>query len=162
MEKSPAQSRWWDWAAIALLFVLLQTVAARLVTTSWTPFLYLTQTCTYIGFVVGAALGYSQFQRRTVRWLTLFYMLIMLPLQWTLVIDQQASLEEQLASVAGRLFFSISDFFARRPVEDPFFFVAIMTISLGLLWLEMAVSQRRPHHKSNIGASLSNIQEWRP
>ncbi|MGZ9226520.1 MAG: transglutaminase family protein, partial [Anaerolineales bacterium] len=133
MEKSSVHIRWWDWPAIALLFVLLQTVAARLVSTSWTPFLYLTQTCTYIGFVVGAALGYSQFQRRTVRWLTFFYMLIMLPLQWTLVIDQQVSLEEQLGSVAGRLFFSVSDFFGRRPVEDPFFFVAIMTIAFWIM-----------------------------
>jgi len=133
MEKSSVQSRWWDWAAIGLLFVLLQTVAARLVSTSWTPFLYLTQTCTYIGFVVGTVLGFSQFQRRTVRWLTFFYMLIMLPLQWTLVIDQQVSLEEQLASVAGRLFFSVSDFFGRRPVEDPFFFVAIMTITFWMI-----------------------------
>ena len=40
------QSRWWDWAAVALHFVLLQTVASRLVATSWTPFLYLTQTFT--------------------------------------------------------------------------------------------------------------------
>jgi len=133
MEKSSSQSRWWDGAAIVLLFVLLQTVAARLVSTSWTPFLYLTQTCTYIGFVVGAAMGYSQFQRRTVRWLSFFYMLIMLPLQWTLVIDQQVSLEEQLGSVAGRLFFSVSDFLARRPVEDPFFFVAIMTIAFWVI-----------------------------
>jgi transglutaminase-like putative cysteine protease len=132
MEKSPAESRWWDWAAIALLFVLLQTVAARLVTTSWTPFLYLAQTCTYIGYIVGTALGYSQFHRRTVRWLTFFYLVMMLPLQWTLVIDQEVSLEEQLGSVAGRLFFSVSDFLARRPVEDPFFFVAIMTI---LFWI---------------------------
>jgi transglutaminase-like putative cysteine protease len=129
MEKSHAQSRWWDWAAVALLFALLQTVAARLVATSWTPFLFLTQTCTYIGFVVGMALGYSQFHRRTVRWLSFFYLLLMLPLQWTLVIDQKVSLEEQLASVAGRLYFSILDFAARRPVEDPFFFVAIMTIA---------------------------------
>ncbi|HJR81816.1 MAG TPA: transglutaminase domain-containing protein [Anaerolineales bacterium] len=129
METPHTQSRWWDWAAVALLFVLLQTVAARLVATSWTPFLYLTQTCSYIGYVVGMALGYSQFHRRTVRWLSFFYMLLMLPLQWTLVIDQQVSLEEQLASVAGRLYFSVSDFLARQPVEDPFFFVAIMTIA---------------------------------
>ena len=55
------QSRWWDWAAIGLLFVLLETVASRLVATTWTPFLYLIQTFTYLGFVVGTALGYSQF-----------------------------------------------------------------------------------------------------
>ncbi len=122
------QSRWWDWAAVGLLFILLQTVASRLVATTWTPFLYLIQTFTSIGFAIGSALGYSRFHRRLASWLTFIYMLIMLPLQWTLVIDQRASLEEQFLSVAGRLFFSTSDFFARRPVEDPFFFVAIMSV----------------------------------
>jgi transglutaminase-like putative cysteine protease len=127
------QSRWWDWAAIGLLFVLLQTVASRLVATTWTPFLYLIQTFTYIGFVVGIVLGYSTFGRRTVRWLSFVYMLIMLPLQWTLAIDQNASLEEQFASVAGRLFFATSDFFARQPVEDPLFFVALMSIAFWII-----------------------------
>ncbi|HET9588181.1 MAG TPA: transglutaminase-like domain-containing protein [Anaerolineales bacterium] len=152
MEKSPAQSRWWDWAAIALLFVLLQTVAARLVATSWTPFLYLTQTCTYLGFVVGTALGYSQFRRRTTRWLSFFYMLLMVPLQWTLVIDQRVSLEEQLASVAGRLYFSVSDFLARRPVEDPFFFVAIMTIAFWIFSSSAGFQLTR--HQSYLAAVL--------
>jgi transglutaminase-like putative cysteine protease len=133
MEKLPSQSRWWDWAAIGLHFVLLQTVASRLVATTWTPFLYLIQTFTYIGFVVGTALGYSIFQRRTVRWLTFFYMIIMLPLQWTLMIDQHASLEEQFASVGGRLFFAFSDFFARQPVQDPIFFVALMSVAFWII-----------------------------
>ena len=99
------QSRWWDWAAVALLFVLLQTVASRLVATAWTPFLYLTQTFTYIGFVIGTALGYSTFHRRTVRLLNFVYMVILVPLQWTLIIDQNASLEEQFASVGGTAVF---------------------------------------------------------
>ena len=127
------QSRWWDWAAIGLHFILLQTVASRLVATTWTPFLYLTQTFTYMGFVIGTALGYSTFQRRTVRWLTFFYILVLLPLQWTLVIDQHASLEEQFASVGGRLFFATADFFARQPVEDPIFFVALMSIAFWII-----------------------------
>ena len=122
------QTRWWDWAAVGLHFILLQTVASRLVATTWTPFLYLIQTFTYMGFVIGMALGYSSFRRGTTRLLSVVYMLILLPLEWTLVIDQNVSLEEQLASVAGRLFFSTSDFFARRPVEDPLFFVAIMSL----------------------------------
>ena len=134
MEKHQiSQSRWWDWAAVGLHFLLLETVATRLVATSWTPFLYLVQTFTYMGFVIGTALGYSTFQRRMVRLITFFYMIVLLPLQWTLVIDQNTSLEEQLASVAGRLFFSIGDFFARRPVEDPLFFVALMSIALWII-----------------------------
>ena len=129
MERTSSAARWWDWASLALLFVMLETVASRLVATNWTPFLYLTQTATYIAFVAGMALGYSRFPRRLSHWLSATYMALMLPLQWTLVIDQNTSLEEQLTSVAGRLFFSTSDFFARRPVDDPLFFVVIMTIA---------------------------------
>lgn len=134
MEKLPAErSRWWDWAAVGLHFILLQTVASRLVATNWTPFLYLTQTFTYMGFVVGTALGYSRFPRVTARLLNFLYMTILLPLQWTLAIDQNASLEEQFTSVAGRLFFSTSDFVARRPVEDPLFFVAVMSMAFWII-----------------------------
>src|SRR5512134_3199753 len=138
MEKFHSQSsRWWDWAAIGLLLLLLHTLASRLLATSWTPFLNLIQAFTSMGFVIGAALAYSRFHRSTVRWLTFFYMLVLLPLIWTLVIDQDTSLEEQLLSVAGRLFFSTSDFLARRPVEDPLFFVAVMSVAF---WITSSLS----------------------
>src|ERR1700752_2246663 len=133
MEKSSEQSRWWDWPAILLLFALLQTVAARLVATDWVPHLPLIQLFTTMGDAIGLALGYSQFQRRTARWISLFYMVILLPLQWNLVIDQEVSLEEQLASVGGRLLYSISEFFSRRPVEDPLFFIACMSITFWVI-----------------------------
>jgi len=133
MEKSSEHSRWWDWAAILLLSALLQTVTGRLVATEWTPDLYLVQTFTFFGFAIGLALGYSQFQRRTTRWISFAYMLVLLPLQWTLVIDQQVSLEEQLLSVGGRLLHSISELLARKPVEDPLFFIACMSITFWIL-----------------------------
>ncbi|HJQ14584.1 MAG TPA: hypothetical protein VJ830_07535, partial [Anaerolineales bacterium] len=153
------QSRWWDWAAIGLLFVLLQTVASRLVATTWTPFLYLIQTFTYLGFVIGAVLGYSTLQRGAVRWLTFIYMVILLPLQWTLVIDQNASLEEQIASVGGRLFFSTSDFVARRPVEDPLFFVALMSIVFWSIsvWASFALVRNQNYLGAVLPAAIGLI-----
>lgn len=133
MKKSPAATHWWDWSAIALLFILLETLATRLVSTSWTPFLYLIQMFTSLGFTIGTILGYSRLKRGTARWLSLLYMLIFLPLQWTLIIDQRVSLEEQLGSVWGRLVFSVGELVARRPVDDPFFFVAVMSISFWIV-----------------------------
>ena len=128
-----AQNRWWDWVSILLLFLLLQVVASRLVITAWTPFLHLIQGITSTAFVIGAAGGYSNFTRRTVRWFSFFYMIMLLPLQWIEVIDKQVALEEQLTSVGGRLLFSISEFFTRRPVEDPLFFIAIMSVAFWVL-----------------------------
>jgi len=130
---------------VGLLFLLLQTVASRLAATEWTPFLNLIQTLTYMGLIVGAALGYSGFSRGTVRWLTFFYMLLLLPLQWTWVIDQNASLEEQFQSVLGRLLYSMSAFVARKPVEDPLFFVAVMSIAFWMIsaWAGFALTRNQ-------------------
>ena len=133
MKKSPGSPRWWDWSAVILLLILLHLVATRLVITTWTPFLYLVRTITYIGFVIGVAMGYSRFQRRTVRWLTFLYMIVLLPLQWTWMIDQQASLEEQLNSVSGRWFLSLGNFFTHRSVEDPLFFVVVVSLTFWVI-----------------------------
>jgi transglutaminase-like putative cysteine protease len=133
MQKSSRTTQWWDWPALFLLFLLLETVASRLVTTEWTSFLFLGQYATYLGYVIGASLGYARFSQRLARWISFFYMLILLPLQWTLIIDQSTSLEEQLLSVSGRLRFSFLDFFAQRPVEDPIFFISLITITLWIV-----------------------------
>jgi transglutaminase-like putative cysteine protease len=156
MEKTSAPVRWWDWASVGLLFVLLETVASRLVATTWTPYLYLTQTATYLAFVIGMALGYSRFSRRLSQWLSAIYMGIMLPLQWTLMIDQRASLEEQLLSMAGRLFFSTSDFLARRPVDDPLFFVVVMTIAFWFIsaWAGFALVRHQNYLNAVLPAAI--------
>ena len=133
MEKASGTTRWWDWISILLLFIIVETAASRLVTTSWTDFLFLGQTVAYIAFTVGVALGYTRFSPRLSRWLSFLYMLIFLPLQWTLVIDQSTSLEEQFLSVGGRLYFAYSDFFARRPVDDPLFFITLITFGFWII-----------------------------
>jgi transglutaminase-like putative cysteine protease len=156
MEKTSAPVRWWDWASIILLLVLLETVAARLVATNWTPFLHLTQTATYIAFVVGTALGYSRFPNRLAQWLSAIYMFFMLPLQWTLAIDQRVSLEEQLFSVAGRLYYSTSDFLGRRPVEDVLFFVIVMTVAFWFIsaWAGFALVRNQNYLSSVLPSAI--------
>jgi transglutaminase-like putative cysteine protease len=135
MKKSPQAPprHWWDWTSVLLLGILLQLVASRLIVTGWTEGLSLVRSFTWMGASLGLALGYSAFRRRTARWLSFFYMLLMLPLQWTTVIEGPVKVEEKLLSVAGRLLFSISELFARRPVEDPLFFIAIMSVTLWVL-----------------------------
>jgi transglutaminase-like putative cysteine protease len=126
---SMQKSRWWDWPAVLMLFILVQIVSSRLIATNWTPFLYLIRTITFMGCFIGCAVGYSRFEARVARWLILLYMLATLPLQLTRIIDQEASLEEQFISVGGRLIVSLGNFFTKQPVEDPIFFVTIMLIA---------------------------------
>ena len=57
MQKSSGTTRWWDWTSVAVLFVMIETSASRLVTTNWTQYLFLGQTVAYIGYTVGTTLG---------------------------------------------------------------------------------------------------------
>lgn len=133
MQRPSRTTRWWDWTSIVVLFIIVETSASRLVTTNWTAFLFLGQTVAYIGYTVGTALGYTGFSQRLSRWISFLYMIVFLPLQWTLLIDQSASLEEQFLSVGGRLFLAYSDFFAQRPVEDPIFFITLITFGFWII-----------------------------
>ena len=130
---APPSVHWWDWTSVVLLLLLLETLAARLIATEWTPSLWLIRGFTWMGAIIGLSLGYSTIPQRRARWLSFFYMLFMLPLQWTTIIKGPVALEEKLSSVGGRILFSFSELFARRPVEDPLFFIAIMSVIFWVL-----------------------------
>ena len=128
MKKPQIQPYWWDWPAVILLCLLIYILASRLFVTDWTKHLNFTQFSAALGVVIGLALGYSQFKPRTARWISFGYMVVLLPVIWIRIIDERVELDERLLSVGGRLLFSFDEFFARRPVEDPLFFVAIMCV----------------------------------
>ncbi|HEU0294760.1 MAG TPA: transglutaminaseTgpA domain-containing protein [Anaerolineales bacterium] len=143
MKKSHVQLYWWDWPSITLLFILIYTLASRLLITDWTKYLNFTQISATFGLVIGLALGYSQFQPRIARWISFGYMVMMLPIIWIRVIDEQVAVDERLLSVGGRLLFSFGEFFARRPVEDPLFFVAIMSVAFWVISASAAFNLTR-------------------
>ena len=75
--------------------------AARLVITGWTPYLFFTQSLGALSVMLGLALGYSSFHRRSVRWLAFLYSLVILPWQMTSAVEAEASFGEQLAIIGG-------------------------------------------------------------
>ena len=134
MKTSPTPStRLWDWGSVVLLFLLMQVAAARLVVTGWTPYLYFTYTLSMLGVTLGLALGYSRFSPRLVRWLATLYSLVILPWRMTAAIEAEASFSERLALVGGRLWFSLGQFFARKPVEDWLMFVALVSLGFWII-----------------------------
>ena len=134
MKSTP--SRRWDWPSIALLMLMLQVATARLVVTRWTDFLFFAQTLAALGLILGLALGYSYFKRRAVILLSLGYSIMLIPWQLTVAIEDEL-LSARLASVGGRLYFSLVQFFQREPVADGLLFVAFIS---ALVWFLSLVS----------------------
>jgi transglutaminase-like putative cysteine protease len=133
----------WDWLAAVLVFLMIQVAAARLVMTAWTPFLYFIQTLGAFSAALGLALGRSRFGRGTARGLALAYTAVLLPWQLTQAVDAQATFADKLASIGGRLWFSLGQFFARRPVDDAFLFVAFVSLAFWVLGLSAGFSLTR-------------------
>ena len=129
--------RRWDWLSAILLFFMVQAAVTRLVITEWTDFLLFAQTLGTFGILLGMALGYSQFKRRTVVFLALGYSIVLIPWQLTLAIYQDVLLSERFASLGGRLYFSLLQFFQREMVEDGLLFVAFISI---IAWLVSLIS----------------------
>ncbi len=132
MEKS---SRFWDAPTAALLLLLIQIPALRLVITDWTIYLYFSQTLAFFGAVIGLALGVSRFQSRSAFWLGAAYSLAVIPLQLIGAVEIEAPLLEKLGIVIGRLFFSLDQFIVQKPVDDPLFFVALISVAFWMLAL---------------------------
>jgi transglutaminase-like putative cysteine protease len=135
MNRSPTWR--WDWPATGLLLLLIQSSAARLVSTDWTPFLYFTETLAALGTILGSLLGYSGFRRRAVLWLGAGYTLTLIPWQLTGAVDLDLPLRERLAEVGTRLLVSMGQFLQRQPVDDPLFFVAFVSL---LFWIIAVVA----------------------
>ena len=131
--------------------LMLQVATARLVITRWTDFLFFAETLAAFGLVLGLALGYSQFKRKAVILLALGYSFLLIPWQLSVAVNDEL-LSARLASVGGRLYFSLVQFFQREPVQDGLLFVAF--ISLVVWLLSIAAGYWWARHENYLAAVL--------
>jgi transglutaminase-like putative cysteine protease len=123
--------RWWDALGAILLLCALLTAATRLVVTQWTEDLYTIQTLTFLGGVLGLALGQSRLSGRLSFFLALGYgMLLTLwnlgaPMSW------QIPWKERLMIMGQRLQITFDQLLKSQPVNDNIFFLLLMTL---LFW----------------------------
>lgn len=128
---STPTSRWWDLPAVLLLLAALFTASSRLVATQWTDHLDRIHTLTFLGALVGLALGQSVFSPRQATAWALVYGLFTIPWQLGLTLGQTVLWTERLISLAGRLIITIGQLERQEAVQDPLLFLSLMA---GLFW----------------------------
>ncbi len=144
MENSSA--RWWDFPAAAFLFVLILLTTIRLEATDWVDGLGHVRNAAILGLILGLALGQSAFRRRGVILLSLGYMVVVFAWQWLRYInlaEEISYLGNQLLILSGRLWVSTGDFLGGRPVEDPLFLIALLSVPYWLAGLSSGYQTTR-------------------
>ena len=129
MEKST--SRQWDLPASLILFLAVLFSAWRLQTADWADGLAQIRNVAVIGYIVGLALGYSRYQKRSVVLFSLAYLLVITVWQLMGLIEfgeDQTWLIDKFAILFGRLTTDAAELQAGREVKDQFFVVALMCL----------------------------------
>jgi hypothetical protein len=127
--------RVFDWRAALLVVSLVQISSLRLVVTKWAPFLYFTETMAFFSVILGLALGFSNFSRKSVMRLATGYTLILVPIQLLSAVERTDWLWRDILTLLQRLLFSIEQFVTNKPVYDHLFFVSIVTVTYWLIGL---------------------------
>ncbi len=130
--RSSASDRWWDLFAALLLLGALLSAANRLVATHWGENLGMAQLLALLGVVAGLALGQSVFAPRLVTWFALMYGLFAVPWQLALTVKDAVLWIERLAILASRLWLALGQLVRQEAVEDPLFFLFLMS---SLSWI---------------------------
>ena len=127
--------RWWDFPAATMIVIAVFISGLRLTITRWTPDLNYALNMGMLGVLLGLALGKSIFKKRVVTWLSIEYLLVLLPHQLIAGLDKDIDLSERLLSTGNRLLLSISEFVAGQPVKDYLLFVTFLCIVYWLVGL---------------------------
>jgi len=139
MRKSSALTesliRWWDIPAAALIVMVVFVSGSRLTATSWTPDLNYALNMGILGVLLGLASGKSIFKKRVVTWLSIEYLLILLPRQLIAGMNKNIDLNERLLSTGNRLLLSLSELAAGLLVKDHLLFVTFWCIVYWLIGL---------------------------
>jgi len=114
-----------------LLLAALTTAASRLVVTEWIDHLSLARTLTFLGVLVGLALGQSCFPPRHAAAFALTYSLFAVPWQLGLTMGHDILWAERLISLASRLINALSQLVRQEAVRDPLLFLFCMA---SLFW----------------------------
>ena len=131
LEITKTHYRIWDWLSVILLIIIMQIAAARLVATLWTLDLNLVMVVTFLGTLLGLALGKSGFNRFWVFVLVIVYGSIIIPWQLGLTLDPEIHWHDRLINLWGRLEIVIQELLTRRAITDNLLFLFLMAM---LFW----------------------------
>jgi hypothetical protein len=154
MRQKTRTDRWWDFPSAALLLAAMISVTLRLAATSWTDFLFITETIVIISTIIGLTLGFTRFKGWFATVIGILYGLVVVPWQLlTLVpkIDPDLIWTDRLLILRDRLMIVVNQLSQRDQVEDSVLFIILMAV---LFWVLGMISGYSLTRRGNAWLSL--------
>ncbi len=124
--------RTFDLFASLILILALMTAAYQLVVTKWVDSLYVVLTITFLGSILGVALGYSRFKNILLLLFTALYGFFIITWQLAFSVRGGVPWISRLEQVGSTVNLAIIHLVESEPVDSPIFFLTLMSI---LFWV---------------------------
>lgn len=123
--------RWWNFLSAFLLLAAFMMVALKIQSTNWTEDLHLMNWLTFIAFVLGVAIGYSQFGRFVSRFFIFLFSILIIPFAIGTTIDSGIPWIPRLQSLYERVYFSTEQLLSNVRLDDSILFFIFLCL---LVW----------------------------
>jgi len=123
--------RWWNFLSAFLLLAAFMMTALKIQSTNWTEDLYLLNWLTFIGFVLGLGIGYSQFGKSVSSIFIFLYSILIIPYAIGTTYDSGISWILRMQSLYGRAYFSLEQLVNNVQLEDSILFFIFLCL---LVW----------------------------
>lgn len=123
--------RWWNFPAAIMLLAAFMMTALKIQSTNWTEDLHLMNWLTFIGFILGIGLGYSQFRGFVSKLFIILYSILIVPFAIGTTYNSGILWMSRFESMYGRVYFSIEQLLGNVRIEDPILFFIFLCL---LVW----------------------------
>jgi len=123
--------RWWNFAAAIMLLAAFMMTSLKIQSTNWTENLHLMNWLTFVGFILGIGIGYSQFQGFISKLLIILYSILIVPYAIGTTYNSGIPWLSRFESLYGRIYFSIEQLLGNIRIEDPILFFVFLCL---LVW----------------------------
>ncbi len=123
--------RWWNFGSAFFLFAAFMMTALKIQSTNWTEDLHLVNWLTFIGFLLGVGIGYSQFRGFLSKFFLFLYSILIVPYAIGTTYDPGIPWLTRVQSLYGRAYFSIEQLLNNVRIEDPIVFLIFLCF---LVW----------------------------
>lgn len=123
--------RWWNFFSAFLLFAAFMMTSLKIQSTIWTEGLHLMNWLTFIAFLLGIGIGYSQFGMFLSRLFIFLYSILIIPYAIGTTYDAGIPWISRLQSLYGRAYFSSEQLLNNVRLEDSILFFIFLCL---LVW----------------------------
>jgi transglutaminase-like putative cysteine protease len=120
--------RWWNFASAIMLLAAFMMTSLKIQSTNWTEDLHLMNWLTFIGFILGLGIGYSQFRGIISKLFIILFSILIVPFAIGTTYNSDILWLTRVENLYGRIYFSTEQLLNNVRIEDPILFFIFLCL----------------------------------